>query len=158
MISPSQWPLPDNTQHSQQTDIHASDRVRTYSPCKWATADPRLKVPIHVRVCLASPAGLGFQWVKLVHVWSVTSRTWPILAWLVRAFGGAWLAAGLLLARTCVGGPKPDSRIHTAINTDRANFVTKEEPCRLPCLKHSWVLTFWQSFAVFSTIISNKIQ
>jgi hypothetical protein len=31
------------------------------------------KVPIHVRVRLASPAGLGFQWVKLVRVWSVTS-------------------------------------------------------------------------------------
>ena len=71
-----------------------------------------------------SPAGLGLQWVKFVRVWSVTRRTWPILAWLVRAFGGARLAAGLLLARTCVGGPKPDSRIHTATNTDSASFVT----------------------------------
>jgi hypothetical protein len=34
-----------------------------------------LKAPIYVRVWLASPAGLGFQWVKLVCVWSVTSRT-----------------------------------------------------------------------------------
>ena len=25
----------------------------------------------------------------------------------------------------CVGGPKPDSRIHTATNTDSASFVTK---------------------------------
>jgi hypothetical protein len=29
-----------------------------------------LKVPIHVRAWLASPAGLGFQWVKLVRVWT----------------------------------------------------------------------------------------
>jgi hypothetical protein len=34
-----------------------------------------LKVPMHLRVWLASPAGLGFKWVKLVRVWSVTSRT-----------------------------------------------------------------------------------
>ena len=80
-----------------------------------------LKAPIHVRVWLASPAGLGFKSVKLVRVWSVTSRTWPILAWLVRAFGGARLAAGLLLARKCVGGPTPDSRIHTATST--ASFL-----------------------------------
>ena len=97
----------------------------------------RIKVPLHVGVWLASPAGLGFQLVKLARVWSVTSRTWPSLVWLVRAFGGARLAAGLLLARTCVEGPKPDSRIHTVTNTDSASFVTKEEPCRLPCLKHS---------------------
>ena len=43
-------------------------------------------------------------------MWSVTSRTWPILAWLVRAFGGTRLAAGLLLARTCVGGLRANSK------------------------------------------------
>ena len=57
-------------------------------------------------------------------MWSATNRTWSILARLVRAFVGARLAADLLLARTCVGGPKPDSRIHTVTNTDRASFVT----------------------------------
>ena len=30
MISPSQRPLPDNTQHSQQTNIHASGGIRTH--------------------------------------------------------------------------------------------------------------------------------
>jgi hypothetical protein len=114
----------------------------------------------HTRTSLASES----DWARVPMsqtrpcVWNVTSRTWPILAWLVRTFGGARLAAGLLLARTCVGDPKPDSHIHTATNTDSASFVTKEEPCRLPCLKHSWVLTFSQSFVVFRTIISNKIQ
>jgi hypothetical protein len=38
-----------------------------------------LNVPIHVRVWLASPTGLASQWVKLVRVWSVTSRTWPFI-------------------------------------------------------------------------------
>jgi hypothetical protein len=44
-----------------------------------------LNVPIHVRVWLASPAGLGFQWVKLVRVWSgihscVCGEIYPSLA------------------------------------------------------------------------------
>jgi hypothetical protein len=37
--------------------------------------DWRLKAPIHVPVWLSSPAGLGFQSVKLIRVWNVTSRT-----------------------------------------------------------------------------------
>ena len=32
VISPSQRPLPDNTQNSQQTDIHASRGIRTCTP------------------------------------------------------------------------------------------------------------------------------
>jgi hypothetical protein len=82
-------------------------------------------VPIHVRVWFASPARLGFQWAKLVCVWGATSRAQPSPAGLARAFGGARLAAGSLLAGTCVGGPE-----------------TGSEPCRLPCLKHSWDLIF----------------
>ena len=34
-------PLPDNTQHSNRTNTHASDGIRTHNPKKWATADPR---------------------------------------------------------------------------------------------------------------------
>jgi len=32
VISPTQRPLPDNTQHSQQTDIHAPCGIRTHIP------------------------------------------------------------------------------------------------------------------------------
>jgi hypothetical protein len=39
--------------------------------------------------------------------------------------GLARLAAGSLLARTCVGGPEPGLRIHTATRTDSVSFVTK---------------------------------
>jgi hypothetical protein len=35
--------LPDNTHHSQQTDIHAPGEIRTHSHSKQAAADPRLK-------------------------------------------------------------------------------------------------------------------
>jgi len=42
VISPSQKPLPDNTQHSQQTDIHAAGGIRTHNLSRQATADGRL--------------------------------------------------------------------------------------------------------------------
>jgi len=43
VISQKQKLLPDNTQHSQQTDIHASGGIRTHNPNKRAAADPRLR-------------------------------------------------------------------------------------------------------------------
>ena len=42
VISPTQRSLPDNTQHSQETDIHASSGIRTRNPSNRATADLRL--------------------------------------------------------------------------------------------------------------------
>jgi len=41
VISSSQRPLPDNTQHSQQTDIHAPCGIRTHNLSMRAAADPR---------------------------------------------------------------------------------------------------------------------
>ena len=43
VISSSQRPLPDNTQHSQQTDIHAPGGIRTLNLSMRAAADPRLR-------------------------------------------------------------------------------------------------------------------
>jgi len=43
MISPSQRPLPDNTQHSQQKNIHAPGGIRTHSLSRRAEADLRLR-------------------------------------------------------------------------------------------------------------------
>ena len=37
MVYATQRPLRDNTQHTQQTDIHASGGIRTLNPCKRAT-------------------------------------------------------------------------------------------------------------------------
>jgi len=36
MISPTQRPLPDNTQHSQETGIHAPGGIRNHNPSKRA--------------------------------------------------------------------------------------------------------------------------
>ena len=43
VISSSQRPLPDNTQHSQQTDIHASGGIRTHDLSRRAAVDLRLR-------------------------------------------------------------------------------------------------------------------
>jgi len=39
-IGPTQRPLPHNTQHLQETEIHAYGGIRTRNPKKRATADP----------------------------------------------------------------------------------------------------------------------
>jgi hypothetical protein len=43
VISPSQRPLPDNIQHSQQIDIHATGGIRTRNFNKRAAVDHRLR-------------------------------------------------------------------------------------------------------------------
>ena len=43
VISSSQRPLPDNTQHSEQTNIHTSSGIRTHSLSRRAAANPRLR-------------------------------------------------------------------------------------------------------------------
>jgi hypothetical protein len=53
VISPKQRPLPDNTQHLQETDFHASDGFRTHNPSKQAAIDPHLFT--------ARPLGSAFQ-------------------------------------------------------------------------------------------------
>jgi hypothetical protein len=47
VISSLQRPLPDNTQHSQQTDIHAPGGIRTHNLSRRAAADPRLRLRSH---------------------------------------------------------------------------------------------------------------
>ena len=43
MISSSQRPLPDNTQHSQQTNIHAPDGIGTHNVSRREAPDLRLR-------------------------------------------------------------------------------------------------------------------
>ena len=43
MINPSQRPLPDNTQQSQQTNVHAPGVIRTHNLSRRAAADLRLR-------------------------------------------------------------------------------------------------------------------
>jgi hypothetical protein len=43
VISPTHRPLPDNTLHSQETDIPLRGVIRTRSPSRRAASDPRLR-------------------------------------------------------------------------------------------------------------------
>ena len=47
VISSSQRPLPDNTQPSQQTNIHAPSGIRTHSFSRRAATDSRLRLRGH---------------------------------------------------------------------------------------------------------------
>jgi len=50
--SPSQRPLPDNTQHSQQTHIHIPGGTRNHNLSRQASADLRLRTRGHYeRLC-----------------------------------------------------------------------------------------------------------
>jgi hypothetical protein len=42
-IGPAQRPVPDNTQHSQETDVHVPGGVRTYNTSKRPAAERRLR-------------------------------------------------------------------------------------------------------------------
>jgi len=52
MISSSQRPLPDNTQHSQQTNIHAPDGIRNHNISRRAAAVLPLKPRGHWNLLL----------------------------------------------------------------------------------------------------------
>jgi hypothetical protein len=70
VISLLQRPLPDNTQHSQQTNIHAPDGIQTHNPSRRVAVDPRLRSRGH--------------WKWLIHyiVNPVTTKLWDkITSW-----------------------------------------------------------------------------
>jgi hypothetical protein len=57
-------PLPHNTQHSQETDLHAVGGIRTHNPSKQAAADPRLRRRSHWgrRVTVTGKRVRGSEW------------------------------------------------------------------------------------------------
>jgi len=69
-ISPTQRPVLDNTQHSQQTDIHASGGIRTRNPSKVAVADPRPTPRGHQdRQIFGYNSGQHLQFNLILMVW-----------------------------------------------------------------------------------------
>jgi len=47
VISPAQRPVPYNTQHAKEKDIHTAGGIRTHNPSKRAAAEPRLRQHSH---------------------------------------------------------------------------------------------------------------
>jgi hypothetical protein len=85
VINPSQRPLPDNTQHSQQTNIHAPGGIRTHDLSRWAAEDLRLR-----------PHGHCDRQLKLttLRFWSVSTDK-NIKNWL-SGLGGSTSKTGCL--------------------------------------------------------------
>ena len=92
VISSSQRPLPDNTRHSQQTNIHALGGIRTHELSRWAAAgrspaefpDISLIFPWYfpdislsflslLSLVLSNPSFL-FSWFIIHHLWSASLR------------------------------------------------------------------------------------
>jgi hypothetical protein len=70
VISSSQRPLPDNTRHSQQTNIHAPGGIRTHDVSRWAACGvfslytQQWYMPYRFADCLR--AGSGWDWFSSV--------------------------------------------------------------------------------------------
>jgi len=47
MIGPTQRPLPNDIQHSEETVIHAASGIRTRNPGKRVAVDPRFRTRGH---------------------------------------------------------------------------------------------------------------
>ena len=63
VISPSQRPLPDNTQHSQQTNIPALGGIRTHNLSRRAAENLRLRP----RVYWNRPSWQVVSWILLMN-------------------------------------------------------------------------------------------
>ena len=75
VINPSQRPLPDNTQHSQQTNIHASGGIRTHNLSRRAAEDLCLRPRGHWdrltrRVVFSNSKGLHVFLMGIFHYFS----------------------------------------------------------------------------------------
>ena len=77
VISPTQRPLPDNTQHSQETNIYASDGIRTCNASMRPTADP----------CLRPHGQWDRQLTDRAAVYClITLCAWSMVRWLVSGY------------------------------------------------------------------------
>ena len=79
--------LPDNTQHSQQTDIHATGRIRTRNPSKRAAAEPHLRPLGHwnrlVKFCYSLKLA-AYSFHNVVEGWGIK------LKWEWLELGALW--------------------------------------------------------------------
>jgi hypothetical protein len=73
-MGPSQRPLPDNTQHSQETDVYAPDKIRTRNPNNLAAAGLRLRPHGHWdRQIFNTVSNLSYSRIYYTHLFTVTN-------------------------------------------------------------------------------------
>ena len=87
MIGPSQRPLPDNKQHSQQTNIHASGGIRTHDRSRRAAVDLRLR-----------PRGYWDRHI-LYNCGKIVEKLWENLKWVELIYVARLRTSGGLLRK-----------------------------------------------------------
>ena len=118
VINPSQRPLPNNTQHSQQTNIHDPGGIRTHNLSRRAAEDLRLRPrglwDRHVKsyiIIKSVNCVFVLRTHKITHVWNVERDHLEnpvvdgriILRWMFRKWDvGVW--TGFIWLRIGTGG------------------------------------------------------
>jgi hypothetical protein len=77
VIGPSQRPLPENTQHPKETDIHAADGIRTHNLSRRVPTDPHLRQRGHWDRLIYC---LSYKNKKIIQVSSHFRFLYPISA------------------------------------------------------------------------------
>ena len=90
MISSSQRLLPDNTQHSQQTNIHSPGGIRTHNLSRRAAADLRLRPCSHWdrQISANSFHKIHASQVRLLLTNASCSRFWALFPICVQSVEG----------------------------------------------------------------------
>jgi hypothetical protein len=70
VISSTQRPLPDNTQHSPQTNIYAAAGIRAQNPSKRATTEARLRPLGHL------DQHMSILWTENIKLWNQQHFLW----------------------------------------------------------------------------------
>ena len=86
VISPSQRPLPYNTQHAQRTNIHAPGGIRTHNLSRRAAADLRLRPRGHwdrqyQYIQYTKKYFLHNAYNKLLNGWRISESQWNTGNW-----------------------------------------------------------------------------
>ena len=92
MTSTTQKPLPDNTQHSKETDLHAPGGIRTRNPSKGGAANPRFSqrdhwdrnpyhIPIYIYICVCVCVYLCISVTCLLYPTSRKLECCDIIYW-----------------------------------------------------------------------------
>ena len=82
VISPKQSSLPDNTQHSQETDFHAPEGIQTLSFSQRAAADPRLRPRGHRHRQSVVYTEMNFFPMRRFDFIIWTNCIWPERQWI----------------------------------------------------------------------------
>ena len=103
MINPSQRPLPDNTQHSRQTNILSPGRIRTHDLSSRAATDLRLRPRSHwdLHFCTIRIIISPFKWLIGRSRWPCGLRRTLNAAQLLRSQFRVLLRAWLFLSSVC---------------------------------------------------------